>query len=144
MSLLRRILITVVIAFVVLFAGGYWIAPIALSFYAARKAPAIVTVMPTDLKDHSVSPAPGMKLAYLGYEFEVPWSDLDQSKTVLYPKDKPNKTRVVLAFKSGLRLMVTAVQHDSLPTNSPQISKCRRRNSRLSLETERRRQTMSL
>lgn len=30
-------------------------------------------------------------------------------KPLLYPKDKSEKTRVVLAFQSGLRLMVTAV-----------------------------------
>jgi hypothetical protein len=45
----------------------------------------------------------------LGYEFEVPWNDLDETKTVLYPKDKPEKTRVVLIFRSGLHLVVTAV-----------------------------------
>jgi hypothetical protein len=42
-------------------------------------------------------------------EFEVPWSDLDGTKTELYPKDKPEKTRAVLIFRSGLRMMVTAV-----------------------------------
>jgi hypothetical protein len=45
-----------------------------------------------------------MKVAYLGYVFDVPWSDLDQSKTNLYPKDKSEKTSAVLAFNSGLRL----------------------------------------
>jgi hypothetical protein len=50
-----------------------------------------------------------MKLSYFGYEFEVPWSDLDQAKTAFYPKDRAEKNRVVLAFCSGLRLMVTAV-----------------------------------
>ncbi len=108
MKLLRRILVTVVVTVAVLFAGIYWIVPIALSFYAARKAPPIANVLPTDLKEKSVSEASGMRLAYLGYEFEVPWDDLDQSKSQLYPKDKPEKTRVLLVFRSGLEMMVTS------------------------------------
>jgi hypothetical protein len=109
MKLLRRILITIVVTIAVIFACIYWIGPIALSFYAAQKALPVAKVVPTELKDHSVSQAPGTKLSYLGYEFEVPWSDLDETKTVLYPKDKPEKTRAVLVFRSGLRLMATAV-----------------------------------
>jgi hypothetical protein len=108
-TILRRILVTAVIPCAVVLAGAYWIAPIALSFYAAKKVPAIAKVVPTDLKDHSVSQAPGTRLSYVGYDFEVPWSDLDNARTTLYPKDKPEKTEVVLAFRSGLRLMVTAV-----------------------------------
>jgi hypothetical protein len=109
MKLLRRIATTIVITLAVILACIYWIAPVALSFYEARKVPPVARVVPTELKDHSVSQATGMKLSYLGYDFEVPWSDLDETKTTFYPKDKPEKTRVVLSFRSGLRLMVTAV-----------------------------------
>jgi hypothetical protein len=107
--ILRRILVTVVIPGAVVFAGSYWIAPIALSFYAAKKVSAIARVVPTDLQDRSVSQAAGMHLSYVGYDFEVPWSDLDNAQTAFYPKDKAEKNEVVLAFRSGLRLMVTAV-----------------------------------
>jgi hypothetical protein len=89
--------------------GIYWVAPVALSFYAARKAPAVVKITPTDLKDRTVSRASGMRLSYVGYDFEVPWSDLDDSKTELYPKDKPQKNKALLTFRSGLRLVVIAV-----------------------------------
>ena len=109
MRLVRRILVTVAIVFAVILASACWIAPVALSFYAAKKAPAIARVMPTDLKDQTTSQGPGTKLSYFGYDFEVPWNDLDEAKTTLYPKDKPEKTRVVLGFRSGLRLIVTAV-----------------------------------
>jgi hypothetical protein len=109
MKLLRRILTTIVVTLGVIFACIYWIAPIALSFYAARIALPVARIVPTELKDHSVSQAPGLRLSYVGYGFEVPWSDLDETKTMLYPKDKPEKTRVVVTFRSGLRLMVTAV-----------------------------------
>jgi hypothetical protein len=109
MKLFRRILTTVVITLAIIFVCVCWIAPVVLSFYAARKVPPIARLVPTDLKDHSISQAPGTKLAYFGYEFEVPWSDLDETKTTLYPKDKPEKTRVVLTFRSGLRLWVSSV-----------------------------------
>lgn len=109
MRLLRRILTTIVVTLGAIFVAVNWIGPVALSFYAARKVPPVANVVPVDLKDHSVSVAKGMTLSYFGYEFEVPWSDLDESKTILYPKDKPEKTRVVLTFRSGLRLMLTAV-----------------------------------
>jgi hypothetical protein len=109
MRLARRILITVVLTFAVILVAVNWIGPVALSFYAAKKALPAARVVPTDLKDLSVSQAPGMKLSYLGYEFEVPWTDLDESKTQLYPKDNPDKKMAFLFFRSGLRLVVKTV-----------------------------------
>ena len=96
MKLAKQILLTVVITLAVIFVGVEWIAPVALSFYASQKAPAVARVVPTDLKDHSVSNAPGRKLAYVGYEFEIPWNDLDEAQTKLYPKDKHDKFRADL------------------------------------------------
>jgi len=107
LKLLRRILVTLFIALAVVFVGVEWIAPVVLSYYGARKAPAVARIVPTDLRDQTVSEAPGSRLSYFGYEFEVPWNDLDETQTKLYPKDKPN--RVVLVFRSGLRLMITAL-----------------------------------
>lgn len=109
MRLVRRILTTIVITLAVIFVAAYWIAPVALSFYAAKEALPAARVVPTDLRDHSVSQVPGTKLSYCGYEFEVPWTDLDESKTQLYPKDNPDKKMAFLFFRSGLRLVVKAV-----------------------------------
>lgn len=106
MKTARRILATIVITLAVAFIGIYWISPVALSLYSSRKALPITRVVPTNLKDRSVSQAAGAKLSYLGYEFEVPWSDLDESKTEFYPKDKPEKTFARLHFRSGLQLLV--------------------------------------
>jgi hypothetical protein len=92
-------------ALAVMGAGIVWGAPIALSIYAARTAPPVVRVTPEPLHDLSINQRPGGKLSYFGYEFEVPWSDLDAGQTKLYPREKPS--RVVLTFRSGLRLMVT-------------------------------------
>lgn len=109
MSIFRRILLKVVIPCGLVFAGGYWIAPIALSFYAAKTAPAAANVVPTDLGDHSVSQAAGLRLSYVGYDFEVPWSDLDDTQTKLYPQNRAEKNEAVLTFRSGLRMTITAV-----------------------------------
>jgi len=107
MRIVRRILITVIVALAIVFIVIYYISPIALSFYGSAKAIPITRIVPTDLRDLSVNSSPGAKLSYLGYEFDVPWNDLDQSKTQLLPRDKPEKTRVVLSFSSGFRLMAT-------------------------------------
>jgi hypothetical protein len=112
MKIARRILITVAVTLTAVYIGIYWIAPVALSLYSSRKALAITRVVPTDLRDRSVSQAAGAKLSYLGYEFDVPWNDLDESKTELYPKDKPDKRMARLHFRSGLQLLVlTAPPH---------------------------------
>lgn len=51
--------------------------------------------IPVPLRDLSVSTAPGRKLSYFGYEFEVPWEDLDQQKT------RPVGAWQFVAFHSG-------------------------------------------
>jgi hypothetical protein len=69
-------------------------------------------LIPGDLKDLSISQASGSKLSYFGYEFEVPWSDIDAALTKLYPKLNPNT--VVLNFHSGLQVSVTALSAKEL------------------------------
>jgi len=117
LRLLRRILITIGVTLAVAFLIMEWIAPVALSYYGASKAPAVARVVPTELKDRTVSEVSGTRLKYVGYEFEVPWTDLDEARTKLYPKDKP--TRVVLEFHSGLRLMVTAIPAREMVSGLP-------------------------
>ncbi|HWW15238.1 MAG TPA: hypothetical protein VN310_11300 [Candidatus Dormibacteraeota bacterium] len=109
MKIARRILVTSAITLAVIFVGVQWVLPVVLSFDAARNSPPITRIVPTDLKDTSTSEAPGKTLSYFGYEFEVPWSDLDENQTLLYPTDKPEKCRADLRFRSGLRLIVTAI-----------------------------------
>jgi hypothetical protein len=118
--LLRRIVLTIVCILAILYILTQWVAPVALSYYAAEKAPAIIRVVPVALNDLAVSDAPGLKLTYVGYEFEVPWNDLDESQTKLYPEDKSKKTRVILSFSSGLRLMVTSLPARELVNSLPE------------------------
>jgi len=45
-----------------------------------REVP-IVKSVPAELQDLSVSKAPGERLSFMGVEFEVPWDDVDESKS---------------------------------------------------------------
>ncbi|HUO04216.1 MAG TPA: hypothetical protein VMU16_03355 [Candidatus Binataceae bacterium] len=51
--------------------------------------------VPVEMTDASISKSPGKRLSYLGYEFEVPWDDLDEQKT------KPVGPWQVITFHSG-------------------------------------------
>src|SRR5579863_9494279 len=66
----------------------------------ARKMP-VVKKLPVELPDSSISHAPGRKLSYFGYEFEVPWDDIDETKTRIIGGNK-----AIVAFRSGNVLSV--------------------------------------
>jgi hypothetical protein len=66
----------------------------------AHKLP-FVEKTPVPLPDTSVSNAPGTTLSYFGYEFEVPWTDVDSEKTKMVGGNK-----VIIAFRSGNVLSV--------------------------------------
>ena len=104
MSRWRRILAWFAIA-VVVFAICAWLfgAQTAIALEArrlARKSP-VMWKVPVELADASVSESPGEKLSYLGCEFEVPWSDLDQPKTRLIG------TWQIIGFQSGKGIILT-------------------------------------
>ena len=117
MKIVRNLLIVAIALSVLAFVSVNWIVPAALAFYAIQKAPAITRVMPQPLADRSVSTAAGRKLLYVGYEFEVPWTDLDDSVTQFLPKGAQAPNRVDLHFRSGLRLVVTALPPGEWTTN---------------------------
>jgi hypothetical protein len=66
----------------------------------ARKLP-FVNRTPVELTDSSISQAPGMKVSYFGYEFEIPWADIDEEKTKIVGGNK-----AIIAFRSGNVLSV--------------------------------------
>jgi hypothetical protein len=68
--------------------------------YLARKKP-VVSRAPAQLTELSISRSPGRKLSYFGYEFEVPWSDMDDSKTKMMGDNKE-----LIAFQSGNSLSI--------------------------------------
>jgi hypothetical protein len=69
--------------------------------YLTRKTPA-VRLAPAQLADLSISNSPGRKLSYFGYEFEVPWNDVDEAKSGLIP----DSNKAMIAFRSGNSLSV--------------------------------------
>ena len=69
--------------------------------YLTRKAPA-VSLAPAQLTDLSISRSPGKKLSYFGYEFEVPWSDVDEAKS----GPIPDTNKAMIVFHSGNSLSV--------------------------------------
>jgi len=97
-----RILVTLGIAVVVCafyaWFFGFQTVMVLETRWIAHRAP-VVKETPRALKDTSISPVPGTKLSYLGYDFEVPWDDLDSSKT------RSSAHHVLLAFRSGKTIM---------------------------------------
>ena len=69
--------------------------------YLTRKAP-VLRGTPAQLMDSSISRSPGRKLSYLGYEFEVPWNDVDGAKSGLIP----DSNKAMIVFQSGNSLSV--------------------------------------
>jgi hypothetical protein len=69
--------------------------------YLTRKTPA-VRLAPAQLADLSISRSPGRKLSYFGYEFEVPWNDVDEAKSGLIP----DSNKAMIVFQSGNSLSV--------------------------------------
>ncbi len=57
-----------------------------------------VKQVPKSLDVTTASSAPGLKLSYAGYGFEVPWSDMDNEPRVLH-------NGAALNFKSGIGLL---------------------------------------
>ena len=66
----------------------------------AHKMP-VVKQIPIQLPDLSISQVRGKKLSYFGYEFEVPWDDIDESNSRII-----GGNRAVIAFRSGNALSV--------------------------------------
>ena len=64
--------------------------------YLTRKAP-FLAVAPAKLMDLSISRSPGRKLSYFGYEFEVPWNDVDEANSGLIP----DTNKAMIVFHSG-------------------------------------------
>jgi hypothetical protein len=61
----------------------------------ARKEPVVWTT-PVALSDLSASQVAGKRLSYFGYEFDVPWSDIDQDKTKVV-----GNNIAIIVFRSG-------------------------------------------
>jgi len=56
----------------------------------------VVWITPAQLVDLSLSQGPRTRLSYFGYEFEVPWDDIDHGKTRV-----AGTGSAIIAFRSG-------------------------------------------
>jgi hypothetical protein len=101
-KILQRILMGVAISVTLVAIFVFWGFPVGISIWTIWKAPVRAKVVPIELKDLSISRAEGSKLDYLGYECEVPWTDIAETK-------KLNSNRVLISFHSGLHVSVTAL-----------------------------------
>lgn len=73
--------------------------------YVAWKIP-LVKKTPVELPDQTIAQGAGRKLAYFGYEFEVPW-EIDEAKTKDLGQYNPQPLKEqFIAFRSGNRLTV--------------------------------------
>ena len=80
--------------------GAFWIVPVTLSINTARTAPPAARVVPVDLPDLSISQNPGDKIKDLNFEFEIPWTDVDKTKTKRY------RDMTIPTFQSGRKIMI--------------------------------------
>jgi len=67
-----------------------------------RKLPEVKNT-PRNLTDLSVNSAPGTRLSYFGYTFEIPWNDLDEAKS------KKVGSMQVLAFHSAMAMIISSI-----------------------------------
>ena len=101
--LVRRVLIglgVAIAAYVWFF--GFQTAMIVETRWMAWDSP-VVGMTPRSLPTTSIASGPGKKLTYFGYEFEVPWDDLDNSRTQVFAH------LVVLRFHSGHAITFTSL-----------------------------------
>ena len=105
MSKRKRILIWLA-GFVLLLVVYRWFFGVSTMFalqshYVGWKIP-LVKKVPVDLADHSVSSRPGLEHNFSGYTFELPWSDIDQTRS-----KTAGKLQAVV-FESGNAILIGA------------------------------------
>lgn len=66
--------------------------------YIYRHIP-VARMIPVQLTDHHVAPGEGSKLSCFGYDFEVPWNDVDTQNI-------HGKAMLLIPFRSGLEILV--------------------------------------
>jgi hypothetical protein len=68
------------------------------TWYGYRKIP-IAHMTPAELSDRSINPVNGTKISSFGYEFEVPWRDVEREEI-------QHKPMSIVPFRSGLEILV--------------------------------------
>jgi hypothetical protein len=101
MDMQKRVRILIAIGIVIVACGAFaWFFG-TQAFYMwefhrmARKEPNLWAI-PAELPDLSTSESQGKRLSYFGYEFEVPWDDIDSAQTRILSENK-----ALIVFRSG-------------------------------------------
>lgn len=82
----------------------YWGLPAGFGLYLTKTAPDITRQVPVDLGDLSISQATGTKISYLTQQFEVPWTDIDDSQTKV--ETTRDHQMAWFCLRSGLKIFV--------------------------------------
>ena len=110
-GLLKILIVFAVILSVGAYAWFFWFqtSMVIQTHYYYRDIP-IASMTPVELNDHSITPANGTKLSCYGYDFEVPWKDVETDKI-------QRKSMTLIPFRSGLSVLVGhGSTHDLLDT----------------------------
>jgi hypothetical protein len=113
----KRLIITAVTLAVGTFVWFFWFQTGMLieGNYLYRHVP-IAKMRPVALSDHSVTLGTGTKLSAFGYDFEVPWQDVDTDNV-------KRKAMVLIPFHSGLDVLVAHSSTHELIDTAMSISK---------------------
>lgn len=77
--------------------------------YSYRHIP-VAHMTPVELSDGRINSSEGTKLSFFGYDFEVPWKDVDAENI-------KGKAMIVIPFRSGLTIIVGhGSSHDLIDT----------------------------
>jgi len=74
---------------------------VSTTFWAIRHAPPVTYVTPAELSDRTVSQAKGTSFTESGYQFDLPWTDIDASPNPPARRNLPGK---LIKFRSGLQV----------------------------------------
>jgi hypothetical protein len=85
-------------------------------WFLSRKSP-VIKIVPQGLPDQSQTQSPGLKLSHSGYEFEIPWNDVDEEKS------KTVGTMRLIAFKSRRALLIYSLPPRNFVDTVLKISK---------------------
>jgi hypothetical protein len=85
---------TLTILFVLGVAAWFFALPLE-TYYWARRVP-VLRKTPVPVRDSSITESAGLKIVFCGCAFDVPWGDLDESRT------KTGGNSTILFFDSGL------------------------------------------
>lgn len=116
-----RLLSAIVAVAITAFGSGLFFLYFQAVFVArdlAKREPQLQATL-LDLPDKTISTAPGKALSYLGYSFEVPWSDVDATNV------KIRGNTAVIPFHSGITMVFMTNPSreilDTLEKPSPEI-----------------------